>query len=200
MDDLETTLKKVEDLRRDLSAEIVVEEAVTHLGYLHEVPKGLRGDEGRHLSLEEIQYYQEQGEIVDRSAVMGPDMQKREAAKIQLQQVYNSSEWYSARFEARGALNINNKPLEDELKEWIQQLSDDLCAGEEREKWGQLPVSYTQYGPPLTEFFPDIETQNRAHKDLEHMYHHLQNKSMRILTGKTLGYSSIKIWFDELFR
>lgn len=93
MEPLEDILKKIEILKRDLSAEIVTQE---------DVPKTL---------------------VIDKPRIAEPDIQKREVARSKLQKIYDSSKWYTARFTAGMALGIqSDEELNKQGDIWINEL------------------------------------------------------------------------------
>jgi len=124
----------------------------------------------------------------------------RERAKAELQGIYASNEWYSARYEAAQALGVPQDQLKIELGDWIEQLGSDLDVGEHVPNPGQPAGSATMSGRPLTSWVPNLQTQKKARVDLEHLYGALFCKSEagvytfkeeRRLVGRTLGYSNI---------
>ena len=180
---LEETLAEVEELRRGLGAEISVgghEEEGLWVG-------GSRG--GNSPGYYEI----EPGWVKDYV----PDTQKQEEARQKLQQVYETSEWYSVRYAAGRALGKNREELFSKFMSIINNLKEDLSAGEMVEIPGQLPISTTQYGPPLEEFIPDMNKFSRAFEFLDDIYNNIPDKRIREEAGKSLGYSSSKIWNHE---
>lgn len=90
MEQLEAVLNKIKNLKNDLSANLKEEE-----GHFHTVVGGMAA-RGCHVSGYDKQNYEEEEWVVDKSAV--PDTNKRELARKQLQQIYESSDWYSARY------------------------------------------------------------------------------------------------------
>ena len=87
MESLENALARVETLKRDLSAVIVIQEEE---GEWHPRSNGSR--DGTH--------YQEYEDMwcVTRPGITEPDMEKRERTKTQLKQIYETSEWYSVKY------------------------------------------------------------------------------------------------------
>ena len=69
MESLENVLKKIEDLRRDLSAEIVVQE-----------------------EMESYEEYHTGYKFLYQPRIVEPDTKTRESARQQLQQIYDSTE------------------------------------------------------------------------------------------------------------
>jgi len=126
MEPLEDVLRKVEDLKRALSVEIVVQERAI-----------LQHEEGHweHVGIQEL--YSSKGYIDDHDEwtidkpeitqprIAHPDTQKREAARQALQQIYESSEWYSVRYVAGRALNL---PADTNVGYWLMQLEEEIKA------------------------------------------------------------------------
>lgn len=78
-------LQRIGQLSRDLLAVIVVQE---ERGHVESWEKRGKGDEGRN------PYVSESDWIIDEPRITKPDMGKREAARKELQQIYDSSKWY----------------------------------------------------------------------------------------------------------
>jgi len=116
MEDLETSLRKVEDLRRDLSAEIVVQDEESHIEQkaIYDVT-GSR--DGAHAA--NVEYIDEN--IIDKPRITKPDTQKREAARQALQQLYGYSEWYSARYSAGKELG-QTLQIKEKVNLWLADL------------------------------------------------------------------------------
>src|SRR3989338_7872807 len=105
MESLEVVLRKVESLRSGLIAEICV-------GGHQEEGKWVGGSrDGSNPG-----YWEDEPGWVNDYA---PDTQKREATRTELQQIYDSSEWYSARYVAGTALSIPKHQLETQINQWI---------------------------------------------------------------------------------
>ena len=99
---LEYELRNIEDLGRDLSAENVVQDEESHL------ETGLGVDYntgwGDVYSRDWTEYSRK---LVDKPRIMEPDIQKRELARQQLQNIHDSSKWYKARIKAGEALGYS---------------------------------------------------------------------------------------------
>ncbi len=159
MKSLEDAIKEVERLKRDLSAKIIIQEKIDHL---EEV-----GSSGGPCSFDKSYDYEY---IVDQHEINKPDTSKTEPAKAELTSIYNSSEWYSARFAAGYALGFEYEKLKDDLEGWLKQLTLEL----------HVP-----------------ETRLKACEDLRYMYNLLPYKEYRAKAGKLLGHSKPRIWLDE---
>jgi len=118
MDSLEAVLRKVADLGRDMSAEIVVQEEISHE---EAIPGSDRGSGP--CSFDKVWDYEY---IIDKPRITEPDAQKREAAEQKLQQIYDSSEWYSARYVAGIALSVDAQNLGRILNEGLLELKIQL--------------------------------------------------------------------------
>ncbi|MEW6621171.1 MAG: hypothetical protein AB1422_17870 [bacterium] len=113
MEPLEIILKKIEDLERDLSAEIVVQEESGHWEWRTDL-KGPKYDED---------FYEGEVWIIDRPRITEPDTQRRETAKAELQKIRESSEWIAARYEARATLSgWGYVRIDDEVDLWFDEL------------------------------------------------------------------------------
>lgn len=128
MESLEIALEKIEELRRDLSAVIVVKAEEGHYesssgACIHKHYGG--GDSyGYWFSCEcEADRW-----IVDKPRILKPDTEKREARKSQLQQIYDLSERYSARYVAGRNLGKSNAKLDSQIDSWIVGLNERINA------------------------------------------------------------------------
>ncbi len=218
MENLEDVLRQIEDLRRELGADVVVQKEVGHFKYT-----GPKGDEARHLASLNGRCEEYEEWIVDVHEKKAPDTQRREFAKKQLQQVYDTSEWYSARYVAGGSLGID---ANSQLESWIEILKNDLnsekvveghyenqevCVGGWHSSGGTLRYDVRNvWVDPTTE--PDEERRLKAVQDLGELLRLATSTKIKdILTqtyernlinvrkeaGKTLGYSDLKIWAHE---
>lgn len=103
--DLEIILDQIMNLRRDLSAEIVIQEEKSHweeVAYKGTPVGGERGDS--------YTTYRDE-KIIDLLRIAKPDTEKREAAKAELQKIYEREEFYLARYAAGTALGISKEQL-----------------------------------------------------------------------------------------
>ena len=108
---LEEVLMQVEKLRKGLSAEIVVQEGKGHEdGYV-----GWGDGKYQH-------YVDERHWVEDQPRVAHPDTDKQEESRQRLQQVYDSSQWYSARYVAGRAIGKNNAELDSKIDGWLGDL------------------------------------------------------------------------------
>ena len=217
MEKLEKVLAQVENLRRDLSAE---KEIGGHYVETEGVwVGGSRG--GSNPGYWETEPYS--GYVCDYE----PDIQKRESAKQQLQQFYDNSEWYSARYIAGRALSVKDNEPEGRLKKWVDELKEQLkseivlqeekihhqeekyCGGSGhgdsciREDEHYIPGGWIIDEPAIIK--PDEEKRKKAKQDLDRLKTELKgtynNKSIfsgeRAEAGKALGYSSLRILTHE---
>jgi hypothetical protein len=103
MQSLEDELNAIKYLKIDLTATITSKEEVPSRHpdiYLEEVPTSLR-------------------------LITYPDTQKRENATKSLENIYNSSDWYSARYSAAKALDKDYCTCE-KMNQWFNNLKDQL--------------------------------------------------------------------------
>ena len=201
MENLEEILKQVESLGRDLSAEIVVQ--VGEIGFWTEVGRD---------------YNQVQGEDVwvpGKPDITEPDVQKREAARQQLQQTYDTSDWYSARYMAGKALRTN---VNSQVIDWVEKLTSIVNdhprakyvkVGEHEEyediqywdhRWYKMPTGTVEdFGyVPIPE---NIEINDNAREDLKKLYdltvRTLPGK-LRKATGRVLGLGGLRVAETEM--
>jgi len=136
--------------------------------------------------------------IVDKPRITEPNIKKREVAREQLKNASKSSENYIKKYLAIEILS-NPRHLSSMLEEVIEKLKKDLNAGsyEERTGVGTIQSSYNQYGPPLEDFIPNIEIQNKAREELINLYHNFSDAKIKKLAGKALGYSQLRILIHQ---
>jgi len=218
MESLEKTLSHVESLRRDLGAEIVLQEGTegrteTTIGF-----------DKYWLPEESTEYF-----IPGTPRITEPDTQKQADARAELLQVYDSSEWYSARYLAGKASAIEPKELDKQMNEWLADLK--------KKAW--LPVTkevvvkqhvYTEHyigdEKPSTYVLTDTEPRiieenilprRNARRDLIRLFqasnspkaekilkdianmswdkgYPYQDKEGIIESGQALSYSKFRIW------
>lgn len=156
METLEAVLRRIGDLKTGLDAEIVHQEG--YEGYYTTV-----GD--RYTDWEEW--------VEGEPRIAEPDTKTREAAGTELQQIYDSSGWYSARYAAGVALGMD---VDSQFRVWIKDLRDELLEGPQE---------------------LDQTIRANAKKDLTFMYHNLPDRDYRIEAGRALGYSPLRIWAHE---
>ena len=65
-------------------------------------------------------------EYVNDPGIYEPDTKKQESARQQLQQVYDSSEWYSARYIAGRAIQIPKEKIHKNIGDWFELLRNDI--------------------------------------------------------------------------
>lgn len=109
MEPLEDVLRKVEELRNDLCAEIVVQEEIED--HFEEEQYGA--------------YYLKKFWVDGQPRIAHPDTQKIEVARQVLQQIYDTSVWYSARFLAGRILDIDVTP---QISLWLSKFRTELQA------------------------------------------------------------------------
>jgi len=179
MESLEVMLRKVEELKKDLSANL--SEEISHT----EEEEDLSGVYSHSYDRDMMFGTTREVKVVDEPAV--PDNQKRANARTQLQQIYDASEWYSVRYSAGREIKGKDELLRD-LASWIQELEkglnstfssmEDVIVGYSEEKvqmsnraWGDRDSG--GYGAeavwenvPIYEnkpvFHPNIETRRRC--------------------------------------
>ena len=165
MDTLEVILKKIDTLKRDLPEEFVEQEEtghtarVTHTdGYTETSGGGYWND------------YETEEWVVDQPRIAHANPpEKREAARAELQRLYDSSDWYGIRYAAGMILGMN---IKNQFELWTETLKK------------QRGLS-------------DITARKKANQDLKHMYKKLDDVNHRLIAGKALGYSNSRIWAHE---
>ena len=231
---LEEELARVEDLRKDLSAEIVIQKEEGH--YENRNPSGTcshkhygGGDSvGYWFTCEECD-----GDVrtVDKPKIAEPDTKKRELARQILQQIYDSSDWFSAKY-ISGEI-LEDKTLNEKCNSWLNELERTLNATKLEVQYKRLEANWRNvtsdtYEPvyenvPVGEIeVPDYEKRIVATKDITKLYKfalrklyrdsdHIRKllkrvyrtnkvKDVRLETGRTLGYSGIRVRIHELFK
>lgn len=159
MEPLEDVLGKVRKLSGDLWANSEEEQGYGQSNY-----PGTIGD----AAFNKLDYDPDGSSwVVTKPAV--PDTSKRQAARQKLQQLYDSSEWYSARYLAAKSINLGSECL------------------------SKIPLWVSEYKRALDS--QDDPTQQRLSKDLKQLYHLLQeggNTQEQILVGHTIGIKNRK--------
>ena len=222
MEPLEVVLRRTEDLRRDLSAEKVIQEEIWEEG------EEILGDSSWNYGMPTGKY---EKSVRTQPEIKEQDTQKRESAKQELQRVYDSSEWYSARYFARralGDLKLENLPnlwlseLEKRVnatKTLMKEVDDGHYAEVYQEGRGYYGGSSPKWVPNIIEKpfdEPDKEVRIKAIDDYKELlrlsnsspikelikkaYRKNELASVRRAAGKSLGYSMLRIWIHELFH
>lgn len=219
MESLETELRRIEDLRRDLSATLIVKEGYSHK---ENVEVSEQVCDGWSVGVR-TEYRTEQREV-NVPPEHKPDEQTRETARAELQQAYDSSEWYSAKFVAGKCLDIS---VDKQLNSWLTDLRHkmDLPISESvatervkgyttdgyNDKRWDVPVYETVWGEEPLENNRDsirksiqdvatlfqFTTRDDARDLLKRTYHHNPLSDVRKNAGRAIGYSSVRIWTHE---
>lgn len=194
MEKLEQTLAEVKRLEEDLSAEIVLgfsEETI-------EVWKEEFGDSSWNYGCPTGKTYLTTETI--EIPIKEPDAKKREDARQGLQKIYDSSEWYFARYAAGRVLTIEETRIKSDLEKWL-----DILCKDARLNWG--------YNAPITrgctpDFQPDNGEEfvitdkeayskvNKAKKDLRIFYRVLRSKENLSKIGEALDIPKPKTLSD----
>jgi hypothetical protein len=219
MENLEGILKRIEGLKKDLFAEVVIQEAI----------EGHYEDDAEEAGLgsgaaSDAHYYSHSKGwlhwVEGKPRIAEPNTKKRETARKELQNIYESSEWYSVKYAAGKALDIN---VDERLELWIENLRKQLHA-EEVVVEGESNVYHkgSSSGGDAREAVwdepdiigPDLKTREKAVEDiagllevsglkvfralLKEAYNIPDNNStIRIKAGNALGYSNLRIWVHE---
>jgi len=189
MDDLEVLLREIEDLRNGLKANI----EKGHYGeqYIEwgscTTNRFLEGSYwGGNCNCHNIP---QKVWIVDKSE---PDIKKRSVSRESLNKIYNSSVWYTARYEAAKALG--NQDLDVNIIQWISELTNLLDPSKSTDFVVQVMAVH------------DLGTLHHRHPNLKLkklikvVYKHNSNKNVRVQAGEELGYSLLRIGFHEMLR
>lgn len=67
-------------------------------------------------------------EIIDKPEISEPDIKKREKTKAQLQQIYDSGNYYTTRYDAGNLLGKRNRELKEGMRAWLIKLEKGLFA------------------------------------------------------------------------
>jgi len=205
MKTLEATLSEIQELRIGLSAETVVQEGRRH----YEGGK-LIGFEGgsRYGTWQGREICSEGGFVTDQLRIAHPDKEKQADSRKRLQEVYQASEWYSARYEAGCALRVSDKELDKNIDLWIGELRKRVNATKIEEVMVTKSVDYsfdasgTHYvddTSPEPMRVPDLETRRTTREDLRYLYKNLPSKTQRSQAGRALNYFRLRIWFTNGF-
>ena len=207
---LELELKKVENLKINFRGELVHDDGA----FISNRAWGDR-DSGGYASWGESWH--------DSNHFSSPNPNTKEAARADLQQIYDSSEWYSARCAAAEALD-KIVPKET-FKEWLSELEKKFDSTSERGESetmevGMENVNYNQgvYTPVYgavshTYDVPDEVTRHQAVMDsgelyrltksaevrelLKHNFNFNDSESIRKEAGRALGHSNLRILVNE---
>jgi len=183
---LEETLAKVKRLRENLSAEVVVQEQEGH----EEDTYGPHNSYG-------IFY------IIDKYRITNPDNQKRESAKQQLQQIFESHKYYSARFSAGQALysgewknEISFRGKSNVEERWAGLL------GQKRDLWKnelerELSTTDLEKKESIETDILGFEIGTFSEKLIKQIYSEGVHKDLRKKAGIHLRYSPLRIWAHE---
>ncbi len=201
---------KIPELRDGLSA--VVQEGYGHWA---ESYHGSRGTDNR---ADDVW-------VVDQERIDEPDLGKRETAKAELEQIYSTSEWHSARYIAGKALGKKDLlgTYVGELEEALHATKVEVAPVVVGQEW--LPafdvdsselVPIDVYGTKPSKM-PDVAKRSMAVEDAAMLYKLSQKDKAveRLLVdlyknskssediwtaGEALGYSRLKIWWHNLWK
>ncbi|RMF54938.1 hypothetical protein D6745_03695 [Candidatus Woesearchaeota archaeon] len=121
-----------------------------------------------------------------------PDVKKRNAARNELIELYNSSEWYSVRYKAAKALEV--KDLEERIPHWVSELADLLDPSKTAEPL--MRVRAVQDAGALMRLYSSPELMQL----MKNAYEKDPQKIVRVAAGKELGYNKLRIIVDEMFK
>jgi len=207
MEPLEVVLRRTEDLKRNLTAEVVIQEEKSHTELVEKASlAGNIWDE-----------WTENETIIDQPRIVKPDTPKREIARTQLQQIYDSSEWYSARYTAGSLIG---EDVARNVKNWCVDFEKRLGATkiEEDKNYRPYDVQSNTENPNQNSriIVIDVETRRNALADaiqllkisnlpeiqelLKNEYLNNTSDYVRVKSGKALNYSDLRIWAHECIK
>lgn len=198
MEPLEDVLRKVEELKRDLVAEVKIGE---HWEQHEGVWVGGSRD-GTNPGYYETEPWDEK---VDECV---PDTQKRDAARQVLQQIYDSSEWYSIRYIISKSVGnyehgmfISAFPLTRNFDMWAQDLRQRMN-DPRKDRAYKLDVLkdasllLIEAGNNLS-WAKRVKDEQGLKEFLEECYANNPNNGIRMQAGKYLKYHKVRIWAHE---
>ena len=119
-------------------------------------------------------------------ANMKPENQKKELMRIELQQIFRSSEWYSARYAAGKALGMNHEELDRQVITWASELEVELAAKKEEIKhitYKELEHVYF----PVKRYYDEYDDEYiEVWKEKEEISH-VVDKDKRLRTIRDIG-------------
>lgn len=195
MESLGVALKKIEDLRRDLLAETVVQELV-----IDRVE--ILGESSWNYGMPTGKYYDE----VVQERIAEPNTEKREVARKKLEE-YNTSEWYSLRYASAIALEfpgvsytyrytyhgLGRSKADSKVASWLDELSNRLISQEPETRLKTVTDLITLYRIPHSDGFP-IQLSEQL---LREKYKTSSDGLVVQKIGEALGYSPLRIWAHE---
>jgi len=203
---LEEILGEVRNLSWDLHAKII-----------HQERDGYEDEEYK------LDYFTGRTIFVEiQPEISEPDTEKRETARKRLQEIYDTSEWYSIRYRTGSVLRVPH--LSNQLDKWIGDLACELIATQPATT--SQPVLFGEgshedicYYSTKTKGTPDIKKRKKAIEDagrllhppfylsslrkerltaiLKGVYKKDEEASLRKDAGRQLGYSDLRIWTHE---
>ncbi len=228
---LEELLNRVHWLRGDLFATVMEREGEEEGHY--EVKEG-------HWEIDEVpaggsrygtwESYREEKKWIDKEEVWVsdtryisvPDIGKRKNAEQQLQQIYDSSEWYSARYAAGKSLNVRPEELDKNINSWLSELGKDIRLPNSRSvKTGEreediIITGNWMTGAPsgpcadrrtyMVKDFIEVPIEenvrkiDKARKDSTFLYKLADKRELRQKIGSLLGVSRTEFLYNELVR
>ncbi len=173
-------LERIEYLRRDLRAEIVVQKGESH----HE-EQYFPGGPSRKVD-EYIEAEWKMVEVIDKPRITQPDTEKREAARQELQGIYDTTDLCSVRYVAGSALGIDRHTLADQAR---RELSS--APREDAERLYNVLYTaichYDDLGPPRELEHVDY-SPTRSLRVVSARAREKDHDSLRIDAGRALGY------------
>jgi hypothetical protein len=225
---LEDVFREIHKLGGEAAARVVVQEEVSHIekvcveeGYTVKrkfYPSAQRcGDGNRdgHMNDEEydVDSVYEDKKIIDQSRVMGSDVERQEVARVRLQEIYESSEFYSGRYKAGRVLGVPIIELGKDVEKWVSELEVGLWATRGDE--GEFENSSEGGGGYVKSKVPDKKKRmmfvedvvelykicgsSRVEELLKDVYRENEVVDVRKRAGKGLGKGMLRLFFNGRF-
>ena len=195
MDDLEEILKEIREWKRDLSAERILEPEKGHTESVGCIARG----GGAAIDRERI--YEDEW-VVDKPAVTEPNYEMRREARNHLLTTHDSHRYYSARYKAGEALEVND--LDRKSDSWIdtlennptQQIKNDLSwfyiliNGKERKmRVGRMA------GKTEADILGDCFDSGLSEEEARLVYEQASRKYHKEWAGRKLGKTERQIFY-----
>jgi len=109
----------------------------------------------------------------------------KEAAETELRQIYGDSEWYSARYAAGQALDVDKETLDSQFDGWAKELRLDIIASGKDSRKGMKAAEDASRLYLMTN---DAELKRFLDREYEGTFQRFQLKSVKRKIGIGLGY------------
>lgn len=204
MTDLSGLFREVEQLKADLSAEIVEQEEQGHEEAVSDRNAGWD-------AYSRWVYSDKTVWVVDKPRIARPDVSRREAATARLRGLRDSSDWYAVRYKAAEALGITGGQLAADRECWVNTLFSELGAAASHDRARQdLRALYRSARQRdvrqriadmlvIRDGFAPEDLSTLDERDLTRLYRRRStgcqaSEEVVWAAGKELGYSRLRIW------